>query len=153
MKIRRQIEIESPASLVWNVLYTNFDRADVWMHSVQNSYALEGSEKEGRICELTDSEEGPSIIEMITGVDEKRRVFSFKAMPFNASALSPIRDSEITIGVEYLDSNTCRVIWESEPNLNLGGILISPFLRFGIEAGFCRILQDLKNFVEERLAA
>ena len=154
MNIDNTIEIASSAENVWNILYRDFDKAYTWMSFVKHSYGIEENENEGRVCHFTDKgEEGTFARELITQVDEKNKTFSIEVGPQNASGLLPVEANVVTIRVEKLDANNCRVHWNSAPRLKPIGKWLSPLLRFGFSKGFGAVLKELKTFAEKKQEA
>lgn len=154
MRITKKIRIEKPASEVWKILATDFDKAGDWMSVVKKSYVKEGDHEvidapmSGRVCELSAQPNGLRAYETITDFDEDNRSMSVDIVPANTPKLFPITKNTLCVSVMSIGHSSSRVIWSVEPQLKSYARLMAPLVKLGLGKAFMDVLEELKFYAE-----
>lgn len=152
MKLYNHILIEASANKVWEVLARDFDKADLWMASVPKSYEkvegtkADGAQMVGRICHLSNDDNGAFADETITGIDDENMVLKINVVPKNGKI--PVEQANNYVKVEAVSENKTKVTWNTDVDLKTPGKILYPVVRAALNKSFKDILGELKHWVE-----
>ena len=154
MKIVNVVEVKRSPADVWHIVAKEFDQAHKWMGFVENSYAIEGSQKleavpvTGRVCEFTKKPNGLRARESVLRYSEEKMSFDFDVVPENAPKVFPVKKNIVTMSVKQKGKDVSEVSWTSNIELSTFGYLIYPLIRFNLSKSFAGVLKDLKTYME-----
>ena len=159
MQTHNETLINCNVNDVWQVIGPEFDQAHIWMSPVKHSYATaaqygehtaSSAPVEGRVCELSSKPGGMRAYEIITDYQEEKRYIKFEVIPQNGPKLIPVTKNIVEIQVFAVGADRSRVVWKAQPELKSAGKFLSPVIKFGLGKAFSGILQELKEYCEQR---
>lgn len=149
MKIRESIQINAPASVVWQLVAHEFENVSTWASDVNQSKKttnfnlLEGADVSGRVC---TSQYG-DIVEAFIHFDEANMTFTYDAkgdaVPFF------IKRTTNTWTVEAIEEKTCIVYFQPEVEfIPIMGLFVGLPMRMFMRTVLQKTLEELKHYVE-----
>jgi len=154
MKLNFEIEINSPIQNVWHSMAEDFANIHKWYGPIKNSYELPDTQKmenascAGRVCVLTDNENGPKASELIKVYDKSNWLLELEVSILDAPAIMPFNSNYAIFQLKQISATQTLLELKVAPKLKAHGIVLYPLIKMGLSMEFKKLLRALKTHTE-----
>lgn len=152
MKFTLETSINKPIEDVWKIWAVEFDKAQDWLAAVPKSHKIEegtlidGAPMQGRICQLSNKENGLYADERITLFDKENHKMNILVIPKNGNL--PVVQNNLKSSLKKVDENKTVITLETDIQLKLAGKILYPIVKSALVKGFTELTEELKHYVE-----
>jgi hypothetical protein len=154
IKFTKKTIVNADADKVWGIFAHGFNDAYKWMASVNHSFAksngesFEGSQSEGRLCELSSDGKGLKASEQFLAYNEENKTATVKIDFLDTPSLFPVKFNTLYFSLKDIDGGKSEMNWKFQSDIKSFGYLLWPLLRIGFGKFVGDIMGELKFYVE-----
>jgi len=110
--------------------------------------SFEGSQSDGRVCELSADGKGIKASEQFLAYSEENKTATVRIDFLNAPAIFPVKFNTLEFSIIDLESGKSEMTWKFRSDIKVFGYLLWPLLRVGFGVFIGQIADELKFYVE-----
>ena len=154
IKFTKKTIVNADPDKVWGIFAHGFNDAYKWMASVNHSFAksngesFEGSQSEGRVCELSSDGKGLKASEQFLAYNEENKTATVRIDFLDAPSFFPVKFNTLYFSLKDIDGGKSEMTWEFRSDIKSFGYLLWPLLRLGFGKFIGDIMGELKFYVE-----
>jgi hypothetical protein len=154
IKFTKKAIVNADADKVWGIFAHGFNDAYKWMASVKHSFAknngesFEGSQSDGRVCELSSDGKGIKASEQFLAYSEENKTATVRIDFLNTPFFFPVKFNTLDFSLKNIDGGTSKMTWKFRSDIKFFGYLLWPLLRIGFGKFIGDIMEELKFYVE-----
>jgi hypothetical protein len=154
IKFTKKTIVNADSNKVWGIFAHGFNDAYKWMASVNHSFAknngesFEGSQSDGRVCELSSNGKGIKASEQFLAYNEENKTATVRIDFLNTPSFFPVKFNTLDFSLKKLDGGKSEMTWKFRSDIKFFGYFIWPLLRIGFGKFVGDIMGELQYYVE-----